>query len=89
MSDTKAPNQTYKASCHCGAFAYNVTTASLADASTEVTHCNCSICARNGYLLIYVPNEQVVFEKGSIENLKVLWPRRHIARRQATNHSCH
>lgn len=87
MSDTKVPNQTYKASCHCGAFAYSVTTASLADASTEVTNCNCSICARNGYLLIYVPNEQVVFEKGSIENLKVLWPRRHIARRHVANHS--
>ncbi|KZM27245.1 carbon-sulfur lyase [Ascochyta rabiei] len=58
MSDTQVPTQTYKASCHCGAFAYNVTTASLDNASTEVVRCNCSICTRNGYLLIYVPNDQ-------------------------------
>ncbi|KAF9699855.1 hypothetical protein EKO04_002225 [Ascochyta lentis] len=38
MSDTQAPTQTYKASCHCGAFAYKVTTASLDDASTEVSY---------------------------------------------------
>ena len=74
MSDTKALTKTYKASCHCGAFAYDVTTASLDDASTEVTRCNCSICMRNGYLLIYVPNDQVIFERGSIEGLKVPRP---------------
>lgn len=71
MSDSKASDETYKASCHCGAFVYNVTTSSLNDASTEVTRCNCSICQRNGYLNIYVPNEQVAFEKGSIEEMKV------------------
>lgn len=74
MSDTKAPTKTYKASCHCGAFKYDVTTASLDDASTEVSRCNCSICTRNGYLLIYVPNDQIVFEKGGIEDFKVACP---------------
>jgi hypothetical protein len=71
MSDTAAPTQTYKASCHCGAFAYDVTTPSLNSESTEVVRCNCSICTRNGYLLIYVPNDQIVFTKGNIEDLKV------------------
>ncbi|KAJ4341118.1 hypothetical protein N0V95_007311 [Ascochyta clinopodiicola] len=70
MSDTQTPTQTYKASCHCGAFAYNVTTASLDDASTEVVRCNCSICTRNGYLLIYVPNEKVEFTSGNFNDLK-------------------
>lgn len=71
MSDTQAPKQTYKASCHCGAFVYNVTTASLDNASTEVVRCNCSICARNGYLFIYVPNDQVEFTSGILDDLKV------------------
>ena len=74
MSDTKAPTQTYKASCHCGAFAYNVATASLHDATTEVVRCNCSICLRNGYLLIYVPNDQITFASGQFEDFKVRNP---------------
>lgn len=71
MSDTKTPRQTYKASCHCGTFAYDVTTAPLYHEDTEVVHCNCSICTRNGYLLIYVPDDQVTFHKGQFEDLKV------------------
>lgn len=74
MSSTKASTKTYKASCHCGAFVYDVTTVSLDDAGTEVVRCNCSICMRNGYLLIYVPDGQIVFEKGGIEDLKVPCP---------------
>ncbi|KAF1932363.1 uncharacterized protein M421DRAFT_290117 [Didymella exigua CBS 183.55] len=70
MSDSKTPTQTYKASCHCGAFAYTIETPSLNNESTEVVHCNCSICMRNGYLLIYVPNDQITFTKGSVEDFK-------------------
>ena len=71
MSDTPAPTKTYKASCHCGAFAYDVTTDDLDNEKTEVTRCNCSICMRNGYLFIYVPNDNVTFTSGRIEDLKV------------------
>ncbi|KAJ4990164.1 glutathione-dependent formaldehyde-activating enzyme [Stagonosporopsis vannaccii] len=70
MSDTKAPSQTYKASCHCGAVAYTVKTRSLDHESTEVVRCNCSICMRNGYLLIYVPNDDITFTTGQLEDLK-------------------
>ncbi|KAJ4343199.1 hypothetical protein N0V87_000421 [Didymella glomerata] len=70
MSDTKSPSQTYKASCHCGAFAYDVTTTPLHQEGTEVVRCNCSICTRNGYLLIYVPDDQVTFTKGQFEDFK-------------------
>lgn len=67
-----APTATYNASCHCGAFAYTVTASpALDDASAAVMECNCSICARNGYLFIYVPNSRVVFSKGSIEQFRV------------------
>lgn len=60
-----APSATYNASCHCGAVAYRVTVSPPLDhPASSVSSCNCSICVRNGYLLIYVPNKDVEFEKG-------------------------
>jgi hypothetical protein len=70
LLESENPTQTYKASCHCGAFAYSVKTTSLDLESTEVVRCNCSICMRNGYLLIYVPNDDVTFTSGQFEDLK-------------------
>jgi hypothetical protein len=67
-----APTVTYKASCHCGAFQYDVTASPpFEDPSASVMECNCSICTRNGYLFIYVPNDRIVFAKGSIEEFRV------------------
>ncbi|KAL6711865.1 hypothetical protein ACN47E_002908 [Coniothyrium glycines] len=61
-------SKTYAASCHCSAFVYSVTLAPpLEDPRTEVMHCNCSICERNGYLFVYVPDGGVVFSKGGVE----------------------
>ena len=45
--------RTYTGGCHCGAVRFEVTT-DLA----RVTECNCSICARKGYLHCIVPPEQ-------------------------------
>ncbi|KAH6638006.1 Mss4-like protein [Boeremia exigua] len=70
MSDAKAPTETYKASCHCGAFAYTVKTASLAHETTEVVRCNCSICLRNGIYNIYVPDDDITFTTGQFADLK-------------------
>jgi len=47
MSDPK----TYEGSCHCGAVRYQVTMAPPEKAYA----CNCSICARAGWLLAFVP----------------------------------
>lgn len=45
---------THKGSCHCGKIAYEV------DGEVkEAVECNCSICSRRGYLLWFVPREQV------------------------------
>jgi len=74
LIESENPTQTYKASCHCGAFAYSIKTTSLDLESTEVVRCNCSICMRNGYLLIYVPNDDVTFTSGQFEDLKVQHP---------------
>ena len=45
---------TYKGSCHCGKIAYEVE-----GEVKEAVECNCSICSRRGYLLWFVPREQV------------------------------
>lgn len=37
----------------------------LDDPGSWVVECNCSICARNGYLNVYVRNECVEFEDGA------------------------
>lgn len=73
MSDqpTEPTSQTYPASCHCGAFKYTVEISPPLSAASTITECNCSICERNGYLLTYVPNDKVVFEKGRLEDFKV------------------
>ena len=66
------PSQTYTGSCHCKRFQYTVTQSPpLSDPSCEVTECNCSICARNGYLFIYVKDDKISFQSGSEDEFKV------------------
>jgi hypothetical protein len=52
MSEDTAP-KTYVGSCHCGKVRYEVTM-HLA----KVMECNCSICARSGYLIAFAPPGQ-------------------------------
>lgn len=45
---------TYQGSCHCGRVAYEL------DAEiTQVIQCNCSYCTRKGYLLTFIPRQQL------------------------------
>lgn len=44
----------YKGSCHCGRIAFEVE-----GEPQQVVECNCSHCSRKGYLLWFVPREQV------------------------------
>ncbi|KAF2739350.1 hypothetical protein EJ04DRAFT_573328 [Polyplosphaeria fusca] len=65
------PSETYHGSCHCGRFSYAVTySPPLSDPDASVVECNCSICARNGYLLIYVDVSHINYEKGVFDELK-------------------
>ena len=44
----------YKGSCHCGRVAFEVE-----GELKEVTECNCSMCARKGWLLWFVPRKNL------------------------------
>jgi hypothetical protein len=46
--------KTHTGSCHCGAVKVEVTAA-----IDKVVACNCSICSRAGYLLVFVPDDKV------------------------------
>ncbi|KAL4918724.1 Mss4-like protein [Aspergillus aurantiobrunneus] len=50
----------YQGSCHCGnaKFTFSLPVP-LED--TEVVNCNCSICSKNGYLMVYPKLSQVTF----------------------------
>jgi len=54
---------TYKAHCHCGAVRFNVTLKYPFPKYT-VNQCNCSICTKNGYLLVYPLREDLEFTQG-------------------------
>lgn len=43
----------YRGGCHCGAVRYEL----HARAEPEIVECNCSICAKSGYLHLIVPKE--------------------------------
>lgn len=44
-----------KASCHCGRIAFEID----AELPEDVVSCNCSICARKGHWLWFVPRAQL------------------------------
>ena len=67
----QSERKTYAANCHCGAIQLSLTISPPLEAGHEVTKCNCSICVRNGYHLVYVPKADVTFEKGGEEDMTV------------------
>ncbi|MCL2724448.1 MAG: GFA family protein [Polyangiaceae bacterium] len=52
--------QTFTGGCHCGKVRYEV----KADLSKGVMACNCSMCSRMGWLLIFVPRESFTLLSG-------------------------
>lgn len=72
MSTSEPTPTTYAANCHCGAIRYTVT---LPDAlaplgTAKINKCNCSICTKLGYLLVYPKREDVVFQDGCESKLR-------------------
>ncbi|KAH3908888.1 hypothetical protein HBH56_165030 [Parastagonospora nodorum] len=71
LAPPSALSQTYTASCHCAAFTYTITTSPpLSHPSARISQCNCSICVKNGYLMIYPANTSVTFLTGSLAEFK-------------------
>jgi hypothetical protein len=52
---------THTGGCHCGRVRFEVT----APAKLEVADCNCSICAKSGYLHLIVAKEQFALISGA------------------------
>lgn len=55
--------QTYRASCHCATVQYTVLLSPPLP-EWKVISCNCSICTRNGYLLVYPSRNQLRIQSG-------------------------
>ena len=51
---------THRGGCHCGAVRYEVD----APETLEVQSCNCSICAKTGYLHLIVPASRFRLQQG-------------------------
>jgi hypothetical protein len=55
--------ETYAAACHCGTVQYDITLSPPLE-QWKVVSCNCSICSRNGYLLVYPERSQLRMKSG-------------------------
>lgn len=59
-AETNAPLVTHSGGCHCGAVRFTIT----APAKLEVDECNCSICAKTGYLHLIVDKADFTLMSG-------------------------
>ena len=57
-----ATKRWYDANCHCGAVRFRFRMTDLK--STPITHCNCSICTKNGLLNVYPRRDEVEWLRG-------------------------
>lgn len=64
--------RTYHGNWHCARIRYTVTLdyALAPEGPAKIDRCNCSICTKNGYLLVYPKREDVIFESGCDKDLK-------------------
>jgi len=62
----------YEANCHCGNVKYKIKLANLEHSENQVNSCNCSICTKNGYMLVYPsPDEGTYFSKSFLDNWSI------------------
>ena len=78
MSDRPALPQTFEGGCHCGNVRFRVTLHSW-----RMSHCNCSICTKKGYLHLIVNKEdlQLLGDPGQVTTYA-------FNTRQARHHFC-
>lgn len=51
----------YQGSCHCGVISFEV----QAPSSIEADYCNCSVCAKSGFLHLIIPLSQFTLLSGA------------------------
>jgi hypothetical protein len=61
MTEPETGMVTHTGGCHCGRVRFEV----LAPANLKVSDCNCSICAKSGFLHLIVPKSQFKLLAGS------------------------
>ncbi|EWZ96717.1 hypothetical protein NW765_010784 [Fusarium oxysporum] len=64
LANAGGPEATYEAGCHCGYIGLSVALSPPLP-KHEVINCNCSICRRGGYLLVYPAYEKVTWHNDS------------------------
>ncbi|KAF5647483.1 triacylglycerol lipase II precursor [Fusarium sp. NRRL 25303] len=64
LANGGGPEVTYEAGCHCGYIGLSVALSPPLP-KHEVINCNCSICRRGGYLLVYPAYEKVTWHNDS------------------------
>jgi hypothetical protein len=69
-----AETTTYTGGCHCGAVRYRVTMAPL----DKVMSCNCTICAKTGSVLTFVPAAQFELLAGADALADYQWGKKRI-----------
>lgn len=64
--------KTYEGNCHCRAVQYTATLpeALAPEGTGKIYRCNCSVCTKSGYYLVYPKVEDVEFKDGSDAKLK-------------------
>ncbi|KAK5109978.1 hypothetical protein LTR62_006345 [Meristemomyces frigidus] len=65
------PPKEYQGNCHCGLIKYTLTLpeALAPEGTGQIIRCNCSICVKNGYYLVYPQISDVHFTPGSFEKM--------------------
>ncbi|KAI9830687.1 MAG: hypothetical protein M1826_004516 [Phylliscum demangeonii] len=74
-STSAASSKTYHGSCHCQAIKYEAKISPPLE-GREINACNCSICFRNGYLFVYVPDDDLRFHSGEDQMTKYSFHKR-------------
>jgi hypothetical protein len=71
--DVQAASQSHAGGCHCGKVRYEVETS-----LDGVLACNCSICAKRGTLLTFVPAAQFTLQRGAADLTDYQFNKHHI-----------
>ncbi|KIW05881.1 uncharacterized protein PV09_03077 [Verruconis gallopava] len=63
-------SKTYTGGCHCGANKFSIPISPPLDSPEQnLMNCNCSICARNGYIFIFTSEDAFDWKSGGFSSM--------------------